>query len=208
MLKLQVRLNTELVKIHSRKPTVKVSLRQRREEADGHNTNLADQDIPPREEEFDEIVLAVLADTSERVLGKQGGWFEKWVLGNTKWSDDITVTHTVSILNLIVMRLSTCVGPKVWRMVLTRNFTMFLLDSRVQCGMLIPAGYRLHQEVVHDRVRPGTSGGDCRREGRLAPRAKRREEFLTVSHYLCTLLLPVAICPRRPTLPRLCLSSP
>jgi hypothetical protein len=24
---------------------------------------------------------------------------EKWVLGNTKWSDDVTVTHTVSSLN-------------------------------------------------------------------------------------------------------------
>jgi len=90
----KVRLNTELTKILSRKPTVRVHLRQRRQEADLHNTNLADQDIPPQEEEFDEIVLCTLADTSSRVLGKQGGWFEKWVLGNTKWSDDVTVTHT------------------------------------------------------------------------------------------------------------------
>ncbi|KAI9632138.1 uncharacterized protein MKK02DRAFT_20857 [Dioszegia hungarica] len=89
-----VRLNTELVEIKSRSPTVKVMLRARRPEADLHNANFGDQDIPPQEEEFDEIVLAVLADTSKRVLGKQGGMMEKFVLGNTKWSDDVTVTHT------------------------------------------------------------------------------------------------------------------
>lgn len=71
-------------------------LRARRQEEDLHNANFGDQDIPPQEEEFDEIVLCVLADTSKRVLGKNGGMMEKFVLGNTKWSDDITVTHTVS----------------------------------------------------------------------------------------------------------------
>lgn len=90
----KVRLNTELMSITRRTPTVKVLLRPRRQQEDLHNPNFADQDIPPMEEEFDEIVLCCLADTSKRVLGKQGGWFEKWVLGNTKWSDDITVTHT------------------------------------------------------------------------------------------------------------------
>jgi hypothetical protein len=71
-------------------------LRARRQESDLHNTNFGDQDIEPQEEEFDEIVLCVLADTSKRVLGKKAGMMEKFVLGNTKWSDDITVTHTVS----------------------------------------------------------------------------------------------------------------
>lgn len=90
----KVRLNTELIEIHSRSPTVKVSLRQRRQSEDLHNPNFGDQDIEPGIEEFDEIVLCTLADTSKRVLGKQGGMMEKWVLGNTKWSDDITVTHS------------------------------------------------------------------------------------------------------------------
>lgn len=91
-----VRLNTELMAVQSRSPTVKVSLRQRRQQEDLHNPNDADQDIPPVEEEFDEIVLCCLADTSKRVLGKGARGMEKWVLGNTTWSDDVTVTHSVS----------------------------------------------------------------------------------------------------------------
>lgn len=61
-----------------------------------HNTAHADQDIPPLEEEFDEIVLCVLADTAKRVLGSQASGAESFVLGKTKWSDDVTVTHSVS----------------------------------------------------------------------------------------------------------------
>ena len=55
----------------------------------------SDGDIEPTEEVFDELVLCVLADTAKRILGKQSGMMERWVLGNTKWSDDITVTHNV-----------------------------------------------------------------------------------------------------------------
>jgi hypothetical protein len=75
---------------------VRVLLRPRRETEDKHNPNLADQDLPETEEEFDEIVFCVLADTAKRVLGKQARGTEKWVLGNTTWSDDVTVTHSVS----------------------------------------------------------------------------------------------------------------
>jgi len=60
-----------------------------------HNPNDADQDIEPVEEEFDEIVLCVLADTAKRLLKGQARTAENWVLGNTKWSNDITVTHSV-----------------------------------------------------------------------------------------------------------------
>jgi len=42
---------------------------------------------------YDEIVLCVLADTAKRLLGKQARMSEKFILGSTKWSDDITVTH-------------------------------------------------------------------------------------------------------------------
>jgi hypothetical protein len=91
----QVRLNTELVQITSRSPTVKTLLRQRRQSEDMHNPNDADHDIQPVEEEFDEIVLCVLADTAKRLLKGQARSAENWVLGNTKWSNDITVTHSV-----------------------------------------------------------------------------------------------------------------
>ena len=91
----QVRLNTELDAIHSRSPKVRVSLRPRRQEEDFHNTVAADHDLPSNIEEYDEIVLCVLADTAKRILGKEGRAIEKFVLGNTKWSDDITVTHSV-----------------------------------------------------------------------------------------------------------------
>lgn len=40
-------------------------------------------------------MLCVLADTAKRLLGKTAGIVEKSVLGSTRWSDDITVTHNV-----------------------------------------------------------------------------------------------------------------
>lgn len=54
--------------------------------------------MPTSNEEFDEIVLCVLADTAKRILGKTARGVEKFVLGNTTWSDDVTVTHNVSPL--------------------------------------------------------------------------------------------------------------
>ncbi|OCF70869.1 hypothetical protein I204_08499 [Kwoniella mangroviensis CBS 8886] len=89
-----VRLNTELAAVTSRDPVVKVMLRPRRQQEDLHNPDGADHDLPATEEVYDEIVLCTLADTAKRVLGKTASKREKWVLGNTKWSDDITVTHT------------------------------------------------------------------------------------------------------------------
>jgi hypothetical protein len=92
----KIRLNTELVSVLRRAPTVRVILRPRRDQGDRHNPTFADQHLPETEEEFDEIVLCVLADTAKRVLGKEARMVEKWVLGNTSWSDDITITHSVS----------------------------------------------------------------------------------------------------------------
>lgn len=90
-------MNTELDAVHSRSPKVRVSLRPRRRQKDLHNPVAEDHDLPTTKEEFDEIVLCILADTAKRVLGKDAGMMERFVLGNTKWSDDITVTHTVSL---------------------------------------------------------------------------------------------------------------
>ena len=91
----QVRLNTELTRIISRRPNVRVAFRPRRDNEDHHNPDGADQDLPENEEVYDEIVLCVLADTAKRLLGKNAGLMEKFVLGRTKWSDDVTVTHNV-----------------------------------------------------------------------------------------------------------------
>ncbi|TRM56662.1 hypothetical protein BD626DRAFT_551463 [Schizophyllum amplum] len=44
-------------------------------------------------EEYDELVLCVLADTAKRILGKKARWIEGRVLGKAKFADDITVTH-------------------------------------------------------------------------------------------------------------------
>ena len=88
-------MNTELTRIISRKPKVRVSFRARRDQEDHHNPDGGDQDLPENEEVYDEIVLCVLADTAKRLLGKNAGLMEKFVLGNTKWSDDVTVTHSV-----------------------------------------------------------------------------------------------------------------
>lgn len=78
-----------------RTPDVRVLLRQRRQQEDLHNPVDADHDMPQTEEVFDEIVFCMLADTAKRVLGNEARAAEKWILGNTKWSDDVTVTHNV-----------------------------------------------------------------------------------------------------------------
>jgi len=92
-----VRLSTELHEVVRRdEHGVVVLLRSRRPVADGHNPNGADQDIPPKEEAFDELVLCTLADTAKTVLGKTASWRERKVLGSAKFSDDITITHNDS----------------------------------------------------------------------------------------------------------------
>lgn len=46
------------------------------------------------DEDFDELVLCVLADEALRILGKTATWREKLVLGGATFYDDMTVTHT------------------------------------------------------------------------------------------------------------------
>jgi hypothetical protein len=94
------RLNTEVTRIVERsKHGVKLYTRPRRVQPDLHNPVGADQDLPESLEQYDELVLNVLADTAKRLLGKTGGWFERAVLGSAKWSDDVTVTHNVSTVH-------------------------------------------------------------------------------------------------------------
>jgi len=44
-------------------------------------------------ESYDELVLAVLACDAKKLLGRQGSYMEKKILGSAKFFDDITVTH-------------------------------------------------------------------------------------------------------------------
>ncbi|KAK6501403.1 hypothetical protein TWF481_009243 [Arthrobotrys musiformis] len=74
-----VRLNTDVLGVlHRGKKGVKVLVKTSSEE---------------RVEEYDELVFACQADTAKRILGKQATWRERFILGRTKWSDDVTVTH-------------------------------------------------------------------------------------------------------------------
>ncbi|KAH9935339.1 FAD/NAD-P-binding domain-containing protein [Fomitopsis serialis] len=45
------------------------------------------------EEFFDELILAIDADSCLKLLGKQSTWMERKVLGNVKYLYDVTITH-------------------------------------------------------------------------------------------------------------------
>ena len=47
-------------------------------------------------ENFDDLVMAVLADDAKKLLGKTATWKEKFVLGGARFFDDITITHSDS----------------------------------------------------------------------------------------------------------------
>ncbi|KAI9788426.1 MAG: hypothetical protein M1835_002280 [Candelina submexicana] len=97
-----VRLSTELTQVVKRDKTgVVVKLIKRTPTPDSHNPVSAwvtdsgsDQSAKEEEEAFDELVLCVLADSANRILGPTASFREKKVLGSAKFSDDITVTHT------------------------------------------------------------------------------------------------------------------
>ncbi|KAJ3712847.1 FAD/NAD(P)-binding domain-containing protein [Lentinula raphanica] len=102
-----VRLDTELKQVLSRSKQdgVRVSI-SRKANANAASADASNSDQGAKhtedesgsqeevvEETYDEIVFCVLADTAKRLLGKEARWVEKKVLGSTKWSDDVTVTH-------------------------------------------------------------------------------------------------------------------
>lgn len=97
-----VRLSTEMIRVVKRdKNSVIVALKKRTPVEDGHNPNEGESyehemDQQESEEEYDEMVLCCLADTSKCLLGEAATWWEKKVLGACKFSDDITITHNDS----------------------------------------------------------------------------------------------------------------
>ncbi|KAF8823200.1 hypothetical protein HHX47_DHR10000133 [Lentinula edodes] len=95
-----IRLNTQVKEVISRskKDGVRVSIIRKLESNSSFPSEEgAKQPYPLKEElleeTYDEIVFCVLADTAKKLLGNQARWIEKKVLGETKWSDDVTVTH-------------------------------------------------------------------------------------------------------------------
>ena len=102
----KIRLSTEVTEVIERsKKGVKVSIKPRTPVPDGHNPNddPKEEAIPTHVEEYDEIVLCTLADTSLRLLGKTAGWMDRNVLGSAKFSDDVTVTHWDSACEFLVL---------------------------------------------------------------------------------------------------------
>ncbi|MCJ1226503.1 hypothetical protein MMC12_003155 [Toensbergia leucococca] len=101
-----VRLSTELTRVMKRDKTgVTVRLIKRTPVPDSHNPNSvwatndpndADRDAEEVEEEYDELVLCTLADTSKRLLSDTATYRDEKVLGNAKFANDVTVTHTDS----------------------------------------------------------------------------------------------------------------
>lgn len=52
-----------------------------------------DLETDPQIVDFDELILAIDADSCLKLLGKQASWMEKRVLGNVKYLYDVTITH-------------------------------------------------------------------------------------------------------------------
>ena len=42
---------------------------------------------------FDQIILAIDADSALKLLGKEATWMERRILGNVKYLYDVTITH-------------------------------------------------------------------------------------------------------------------
>jgi hypothetical protein len=80
----EIRTSHELVSVLSRSSSQGVKVQTR-------PTGAAEGDEIT--EQYDELVLAVLADDAKRLLGKKARFMERQVLGSAKFFDDITVTH-------------------------------------------------------------------------------------------------------------------
>ena len=80
-----VQLSTEVTEVVERK-NGKVTLKVRK--IDDDSTSDGSETV-----EFDEMIMAIDADSAVKVLGKQASWKERKILGNVKYFWDISVTH-------------------------------------------------------------------------------------------------------------------
>lgn len=95
-----IRLSTRVIEVLERtKHGVKVAI----ENPDGSRT----------EESYDELVLASLADTSLKLLGRSARWLDKKVLGSAKFSDDLTVTHNDAECKTLSVEINKGYGSKL-----------------------------------------------------------------------------------------------
>lgn len=77
----RVVLNYEVVRIKRGK---NVKVYGRRTKGTDHNQAVVEPEDEIREEEFDELIMAVDADSCMMILGDDIGWLESKVLGNVK----------------------------------------------------------------------------------------------------------------------------
>lgn len=80
-----VRLSTEVTEVVERK-NGRVTLKVRK--IDDDSASDGSETV-----EFDEMIMAIDADSAVKVLGKQASWKERKILGNVKYFWDVSVTH-------------------------------------------------------------------------------------------------------------------
>ncbi|KAI0364448.1 FAD/NAD-P-binding domain-containing protein [Pilatotrama ljubarskyi] len=81
------KLNHEVIRVVSRTAKKDGPVQIQYKVADG------DLETAPQIAAFDELILAVDADSALKLLGKEATWMEKRVLGSVKYLYDVTITH-------------------------------------------------------------------------------------------------------------------
>ena len=89
-----IRLSTEVTDILSRSSKDGVVLETRRLDSEAEDRGEVSASPLSATEQFDDLVMCVLADDAKRILGRTATWREKFVLGGASFYDDITITHS------------------------------------------------------------------------------------------------------------------
>ncbi|CAL8584035.1 hypothetical protein XPA_009643 [Xanthoria parietina] len=96
-----IRTNTDVVSILSRDSKSGIRLQTapfdpEDKKRDGDGLGMQNKNPAATTEQYDELVMCVLADDAKKLLGKTSTWKERFVLGGAKFFDDITITHSDS----------------------------------------------------------------------------------------------------------------
>ncbi|KAI0743733.1 FAD/NAD(P)-binding domain-containing protein [Daedaleopsis nitida] len=83
----EFKLNHQVIRVVSRTAKKEGPVRIEYQVSDG------DFESEPQIGVFDELILALDADSALKLLGKEASWKEKRVLGNVKYLYDVTITH-------------------------------------------------------------------------------------------------------------------
>lgn len=87
-----IRLNTDVTVVNRSKSGVILQTRPSNPDKRGHQGE--DTGTAAMSDNYDELVMCVLADDAKRLLGKSATWKEKFILGGARFYDDITITHS------------------------------------------------------------------------------------------------------------------